>query len=283
MGAFLTSFIGYSPLVTMSWGSDLLRDGQRGLDRWLAEYTLKRSTVFICDCEAVAEVAYDLGMSKERTVIFPWGVDLEHFSPEGRSDIRKTLGWEDGIIILSTRSMEKIYGVETIAKAFVDLFQRKKLVRLLFLGVGSLQGEIEKIIHQAGLQEFVRFVGQVGYERLPDYYRSADLYVSASLVDGSSISLLEAMACGLPAIVSDIPGNLEWVSPGVNGWTFSVGSHRSLSDQMSLAVEAVDLRRSFGAQSRGIAEHRANWALNSEKLLQAYEMAVSDTNDARDE
>jgi glycosyltransferase involved in cell wall biosynthesis len=274
-GAFLTSLVGFSPLVTMSWGSDLLLDAQSGIGRWLAKYTLRRSTVFLCDCETVANMAYELGMPKERTIIFPWGVDLAHYSPDGPSKIRKSLGWEDEIVLLSTRTMEAIYGVETIAEAFINLARKVKNVRLLLLGEGSLKEKIESRLHHVGLRENVQFAGQVGYENLPEYYRAADLYVSGSYVDGSSISLLEAMACGLPALVSDIPGNLEWVTPGLNGFIFRVGSHRALADRMIEATMDINILRSLGAQSRKVAEQRANWKLNSEKLLLAYELAHS--------
>jgi glycosyltransferase involved in cell wall biosynthesis len=83
------------------------------------------------------------------------------------------------------------------------------------------------------------------------------------------------MACGLPALVSDIPGNLEWVTPGLNGFIFRVGSHRALADRMIEATMDINILRSLGAQSRKVAEQRANWKLNSEKLLLAYELAHS--------
>jgi len=69
-------------------------------------------------------------------------------------------------------------------------------------------------------------------EELPRVYRSADVYVSASHVDGSSVSLLEALACGKPALVSDIPSNCEWVSPGEQGWLFQDGNANELADRM---------------------------------------------------
>jgi glycosyltransferase involved in cell wall biosynthesis len=65
----------------------------------------------------------------------------------------------------------------------------------------------------------------------------ADLYISPSHVDGSSVSLMEALACGLPALVSDIPANQEWVSEGVNGWLFPDGNADILAEKI-LAVIA---------------------------------------------
>jgi glycosyltransferase involved in cell wall biosynthesis len=272
-GAFLTASVGFSPLVTMSWGSDLLLEAQRGLGRWLARYTLNRTTMFLADCQAVAKMGAELGMAADRTIVFPWGVDLDHFTPDGSSGIRQKLGWEHKTILLSTRSMEAIYGVEIVSKAFIELAKLEENVCLLLLGAGSLRDRIEGGLTRAALGERTYFAGQVSFEELPEYYRAADLYVSASFVDGSSISLLEAMACGLPALVSDIPGNLEWVSPGKNGWVFSTGSSRSLVEGMSLALKDKNHLQAYGMAARQIAEARADWEKNSAKLLSAYEIA----------
>jgi glycosyltransferase involved in cell wall biosynthesis len=68
----------------------------------------------------------------------------------------------------------------------------------------------------------VNFLGEVDQSALPSVYRSADLYVSPSRVDGSSVSLLEAMASGIPVCVSDIEGNRQWIADD-RGLSFPVG------------------------------------------------------------
>jgi glycosyltransferase involved in cell wall biosynthesis len=89
------------------------------------------------------------------------------------------------------------------------------------LGGGPLAGRIHSIVQNAGLIDRVHFPGQVNQAELPEYYRAADLYVSTSHSDGTSISMLEALASGLPVLVTDIPGNQEWVAEqGEVGWLF---------------------------------------------------------------
>ncbi len=67
-------------------------------------------------------------------------------------------------------------------------------------------------IAAAGLEGRVQFAGNVPEDEMVTHFQASDVYISASHSDGSSVSLLQAMACGLPVIVSDIPGNREWVS-----------------------------------------------------------------------
>ena len=130
-------------------------------------------------------------------------------------------------------------------------------------------------MEQAGLSDRAHVPGVVEPEELPAYYRAADLYVSASRSDGSSISLLEAMASGRPALVSDIPGNKEWVRSGENGWLFSDGDVEELATDLVKAASSRSELADMGAQARRIVEARGDWTSNFPKLLEAYQLAMS--------
>jgi glycosyltransferase involved in cell wall biosynthesis len=214
--AFLAALTGFQPLLSMSWGYDLLVDAQRNAAwRWATRFTLKHSRVLVGDCQTIRRLAVAYGMREERIVTFPWGIDLDHFkplSPESSFAESSNPRSPSPFILLSTRGWEPIYGVEIIARAFVTAARQHPELQLVMLGNGSLAASLRQIFAKGGVEEQVLFPGQVKYADLPRYYQMADLYLSASHSDGSSISLLEAMACGKPVLVSDIPGNCEWVS-----------------------------------------------------------------------
>jgi glycosyltransferase involved in cell wall biosynthesis len=277
--AFLTALAGYQPLVSMSWGYDLLVDApQNSLWRWVTRYTLRHSAVLVGDCQTIRQAAISFGMPNERIVTFPWGVDLQHFSPDPDQDqppsVRSRLGWgEDVFILLSTRSWESIYGVETLAEAFVRAAKDLPQLRLIMLGNGSLAKKLRQIFSQGNALEQVYFPGQVKQRDLPKYYRSADLYISASRSDGTSISLLEALACGCPALLSDIPGNREWITPGEQGWFFRDGDPASLADAIRNTVNKRQQLPEMRRSARLLAEQRADWEKNFTELLKAYHLA----------
>ncbi|HVN56305.1 MAG TPA: glycosyltransferase family 4 protein [Anaerolineaceae bacterium] len=277
--SFLTALAGFRPLVSMSWGSDLLRDADSSAGmRFATQFTLNRTAALVGDCAAVREKAASFGFPRERTVLFPWGVDLKQFSRgDGANRLRARLGWEKQFVLLCSRAWEPIYGVDVAARAFVLAARENPELRLILLGNGSQAGKIRQILAEA--QEMVYFGGQVSQTELPEVYRAADLYVSASHSDGSSVSLLEAMACGLPALVSDIPGNCEWVREGQNGWLFADGAVEELAKCMLAASRGSHAERGnqelkeMGAAARRTAEERADWERNFPRLLEAYEMA----------
>jgi glycosyltransferase involved in cell wall biosynthesis len=284
--AFLSALAGFRPLVSMSWGYDLLQDANRGaLWSWATRYTLKRSAALVGDCETVRHRAVTFGMPVERIITFPWGIDLDHFTPSGRSyawnectneepptDYPQTQASRP-FTLLSTRSWEPIYGVEFIARAFATIARQRPEIRLIMLGNGSQASMLRQIFLSAGVEQQVYFPGQVGYSALPEFYRSADLYLSASHSDGTSISLLEALGCGCPALVSDIPGNREWVTPGEQGWWFPDGDVESLTSTILKAFEQPAQLVRMGRSARFLAEQRADWRKNFPHLLEAYQLA----------
>ena len=269
--AWLAALTGFRPLLSMSWGYDLMQDAERNACwGWMTRFTLRRSTVMVGDCEAVRNQAIRFGMERDRIVIFPWGVDLNRFAPKS-SNQRKS----ERFTLLSVRSWEPVYGVDVIARAFVQAARQQPDLYLIMLGAGSQAELIHNIFAEGGVMERVVFTGQVSQMALPDYYRDADLYVSASHTDGSSVSLLEAMASGCPAVVSDIPGNQEWVQPDVNGWLFKDGDSGAMAKSILQAFEQRGALAQMGVAARRIAEQRADWQKNFPALLRAYALAVS--------
>lgn len=279
--AFLVALAGFRPLLSMSWGYDLIHDARRNaLWRWATRFTLQRSAVMVGDCATIRQLARSYGMPDARIVTFPWGVDIRHFSPNlnGKAglpaDNSQMQVGPGSFTLLSTRGWEPIYGVDVIARAFVIAARQRPELSLVMLGNGSQAAELRQIFAQGQVEERVRFPGLVRHADLPRFYRAADLYLSASHSDGTSISLLEALACGRPALVSDIPGNREWVAPGVHGWWFPDGDAEALAQGMLHAVDQRQSLAEMGHAARLLAEQRADWQVNFQELLKAYDLAL---------
>jgi glycosyltransferase involved in cell wall biosynthesis len=268
--AFLVALAGFKPLLSMSWGYDLLIDAERNTWwRRATRFTLKRSAVLVGDCQTIRQKAIAYGMPDEKIHTFPWGIDLQAFAPPETPS--QPSPW---FTLLSTRSWEPVYGVDLIARAFVHAAQKNAHLRLIMLGNGSQAAWLHQTFQQGGVHDRVIFPGQVSQAELPHYYHMADLYISASYSDGTSISLLEALACGRLAVVSDIPGNCEWITPGVNGWLFPAGDAHALANAIMTAQEQRTKFIEMGRAARTLVEERADWKINFPKLLEAYEAAI---------
>lgn len=277
--AFIVALAGFHPLVTMSWGYDLLVDVKKGsLWHWITRFTLKRSDALVADCDTIRNLAEKYGMDKDRIVTFPWGANVQKFTPaevKWQTKIRERLGWgPENFVLLSTRSWSQIYGVEDLARAFVRVSHKHPEVRLLMLGNGPLAPQIRNTLLRSGVSDLVFMPGQVSQDHLPDYYRAADLYISTSHSDGTSISMLEAFSSGAPALLTDIPGNREWItSPGEVGWLYRDGDVEALAHGINHAIDNRDQLNPMGRAARSLAVTRGNWESNFPHLFEAFEIA----------
>ncbi len=276
--AFLVALSGFRPLLTMSWGFDLMQDAERNTWwRWVTRYTLRRSTFFVSDAEVTRRKALTYGMKPDCTAVFPWGVNLDYFkpavgqAPSGRAASR---GSRPPFVVFCNRSWEPRYGVDVLARAFVGVAQQREHVSLLLLGGGSQAQIIRQVLMAGRVMDRVQFGGQVPQADLSRWYRMADLFISPSHIDGSSVSLMEALACGLPVLVSDIPANKEWVVDGENGWLFPDGDADALAQKILAVIDRGDELKRVRRRARETAQTRADWSKNFAVLLDAYQQAV---------
>lgn len=265
---YLAAESGFRPLALMSWGSDVLWDVDRDpRARERAVRALSRADLLQVDCDAVkAKINALAPNSTARFVQFPWGVELDRFVPRPSDDLARK-----EFVLISTRAWDDIYGIDTLLEGFRRAVEDVPGLRLVLLGGGPRADAVEAFIEKSNLSSVVDRPGRVKEYDLVGCFQSADAYLSASRSDGSSISLLQAMACGLPAVVSDLPANREWVTPGENGWFFPVDDPAALARSLAAAWNAGAAgRRAFGAVSRTRAVANADWASNFHRLLDAF-------------
>ena len=268
--AFIAALAGSHPLLGMSWGYDLVQDaGRSRWWSWVTRHTLKRCDWFVSDAQVSRAAAIEYGMDPRKVTVFPWGVDLVRFSPMP-SDRN-----EGTFTLFCSRTWEPLYGVDVVVRAFAQLAPTHPGLGLILLGGGSQAADLRRMLLNAGLLERVYFGGTVPQRELPGWYHRADLYLSASHVDGSSVSLMEALACGLPVLVSDIPGNREWVREGENGWLFRDGDAGDLAAKILKACENRQMLPEMGRRARLDVEARADWKKNAAVLMQTYDSVLA--------
>ena len=142
-------------------------------------------------------------------------------------------------------------------------------VELLMISDGSTKEETLKYISDNNLGSKINFIGRVQNAELPEYLSASDVYISTSLSDGTSLSLLEAMACGLGLIVSDVPAIKEWVSEE-NGITVPRKNSDAVYDALNKYYNNRNLIQKHGGINMAKAKDRANWNKNYLKLKEIY-------------
>jgi glycosyltransferase involved in cell wall biosynthesis len=200
--AFFAAAAGAKPLVAMAWGSDVFR--ARPAQTVANRVALRRAALAMADSQALLDRLVGLGADPRDCALVNWGVDLEAFRPpdaDERRALRAALGLTDGPVLLSPRSLMPVYNPRVILAAWERIAGKRDDVQLL---MKYLAGGAEPL-GDIPYADRVRVIGNVDYERMPDYYRVADACVSIASSDSAPRSVFEAMACGAPCVLSDLP------------------------------------------------------------------------------
>ena len=267
---------GFHPHLSMPWGSDILIEPDKSfLRRRLVRKVMKTCDHVQCDAEFVKKkIMLDYGFPDERITVFPWGIDLGQFKKTGKRSARDFLKLEqDKFIVIFNRYFETVYGVNYLLDAYREFSKGKDDIMMIMLSDGSGKVDVLKYISDNSLQEKIQVIGRVPNNELPLFLNAADVYVSPSLSDGTSLSLLEAMACGMGLIVTDVPAIKEWVNSD-NGLMVKRENSGEIADALQKYYNDRSLIEEHGKLNTAIARDRADWDKNYLKLRAIYEKLV---------
>ena len=260
---FLGALVDKKPLVVSCWGSDILISAQKSfLHKLRVKYVLKRADLLTSDGTNLTSALINLGTDENKIVTSPMGADEKLINPTLEVSPRKKIN-KDSYIVLSTRSFEERYDVKTLVLA-IPLVVRdsKRKVKFLIIGEGKQKEDLFDLTKKLNIENYVEFKGRVSEKELLRCYQDADIYVSTSLSDSTSVSLLEAMASGLVPIVTDIPGNKEWIKDGGNGFLFPAKNYEFLSRKILDGVNNFERYNSFAKKNTDIIKKKALWKEN---------------------
>jgi len=273
----------YSPAVIISgkqyiltsWGTEVLNlPNENTALKTLARITARKSFRITVDAKVLEEIWTQMGVTRNKVEVIPFGVDLNVFNPKADgSHIRRKLNIrEDDIVLISTRALyNHHYDVESFVRAIPLILESNNHVKFIIKGSGPLEGYLQSLAKTLGVSEHVRFVKLVPHHEMANYLAAADIYVSTCFIDTTSVSLLEAMACGLAPITTDIVGNREWIRNGKNGFLFQPRNPVALAEKAAQLIENKGLRETFGEKCSEIAKQKASWKDCVSKMEHIYQ------------
>ena len=199
-------------------------------------------------------------VNKAKITIIRNGVDLDRFSRQyNREELRREFGLKpNDLVIGMVANFRKIKNHIFLLRAFKPLINENAGVKLMFVGKGmkddpeSSEGEIRGFVRDHSMSENVMFMGSRA--DIPELLAVMDVFCLISLNEGLPISLIEAMAAGLPVIGSDVDGIRGIVKQGVNGILVGPSDEASLREALRSLLLNEKMRATFGHHSREIAD-----------------------------
>jgi glycosyltransferase involved in cell wall biosynthesis len=260
------------PVIVTIHGSD---------SRMAMETSRFLKNIFLCICNkashlnCVSEVQKNeleqLGIPSKKITILPMGVDGAFLE---KGEYRKIELNYRPFTILSNRNLLPIYNVSLLMRAIPIVLKEEPDTKFLIAGEGSEKEVLEREAKDLNIHSYIKFLGRVPHEEMPNLLAKANIYVSTSLYDGTSVSLLEALAAGAFPVVTDIPSNREWITNAENGFLVPTGNEYILAKKIVEAIRNKQLLMEANEKNRKLIEQKAHWKTNIRKIASIYESST---------
>ena len=232
--------------------------------KFLIGWMWRKSRAVIANSRGLAKLA-EGSVPSVRVLTIPNGVDSSFFMPPENSAKAGKLK-----ILFAGRFVDSQKNISMLLWA-ASRFPEAELV---LVGDGPDKARLAASARRLGLGERVHFPGWLKGEDLLAVYQSADVYVSASRWEGMPNTVLEAMAVGLPLLLSRVAGHEELVEEGRNGFLFDASDERKFLEGMSRLLGDADLWNQMGRAGRAAAVQRHDWARLARAHLEIYRAHV---------
>ena len=267
-GAIAYSFRKELPYIVSLRGSDVPGFNRR----FSAQYALLRPLIravwrsaraVVANSQGLMELARETDGSCPIDIIYN-GIDVQQFRPDGADRDRPRL-------LCVSRLVERkgidhlLRSVAALKGSVGDSFE------LWVVGEGNLEAQLRALAGELGIADIVSFRGYIEHDSLPPVYASSDVFVMPSLSEGMSNTVLEAMACGLPLVVTDTGGSRELVKD--NGVVVPAADAGALADAIGRLLAQPSLGRQMGLRSRELATG-FSWGAVADGYLGVYRSAL---------
>lgn len=242
--------------------------------RWIEKKILDRADRIVTLSAFTKEkLSRAYGIESDKMVVIPGGVDLERFQPAvDRMQIRKRLNIpKDRFILLSVRNLVSRMGLDRLILAMKAVVSRVPNAYLVLGGAGPLKESLVALSREMGLEHHIHFAGFISEEDLPDYYRSADIFILPTLeLEGFGLVTLEALASGIPVLGTPVGGTMEILSKFDSRFIFKDATPESMVELITETchrfIESPDTWETFSSSARNFAEKNYSWEKNVDAL-----------------
>ena len=267
---------GFRTIVSTPWGSDILINKKNFLYWILIRAFLKRAKLITCDARHMKDQILEFGVSKNQVEIINFGIDTEQFAPMPTNfQLTKKMKIKDGFTVISMRNFEPVYDLKTFILAMPEVLSKYPYVNFLLIGQGSQEKELKDLVKELKIESSVFFPGFISNVDLPQLLNSSDIYVSTSLSDaGIAASTAEAMACGVPVVITDTGENREWIKNGETGYLIPPSDPFKLAEAIqNMILKPKEIKKVGLAGRKMIFDHN-DYRTEMSKVDRLYKLLV---------
>lgn len=262
---------GFHPLVISAWGTDVMKFPQKNLlNRAMLKYNLRKANAICATSFTIKD--YLKPVTDKPVQVIPFGVDTEKFRKRNVESVMEAGAFVFG----SIKPLESLYNTDVLIKAFAALKIRQAgtKIKLLIIGEGSQAQALRQLTEELGMEQDVVFTGRVPFSQIADYYNMLDVLVNISDYESFGVSVIEAMACEKPVIVTNTGGLKEIVENANFGSLVEVGDVEQTSREMEKYFLDPALVERVGKQGREKVILKYQWKNNIQQMIGVYQQLV---------
>ncbi len=245
---------------------------------WISRY-LNKCQHIITPSDSIRDMLYDAGVSGPITTV-PTGINAEPYRTAEGQPIREQYGWgSDDIVLISVGRLAKEKSFDVLIDAAATVMRDRPHVKLVLIGGGSEQKELEKQAQSLGIADRVLFTGIVPYEDVARYLKAANIFCFASTSETQGLVTMEAMAADLPVVAVDATGTSDIVEDGKDGLLTAYNAG-DLAAGIERVVDDRDLRETLVKNARSKIEWFDS-KVQAKRMLEAYTHAIEEKRAGR--
>jgi len=264
---FICSLTGFKPLIVSVWGSDIYTFPKTSfLAKKIIKFTLKKATRIFSTSN---DMAKETNLYTTKNIdITPFGIDVSSFKKSNKKSLFKP----DDIVIGTIKNLEPVAGIDILIKTFYKLKQSqlKYPIKLLIVGDGSQKENLITLCEKLNIYDDVIFTGSVNYSQINNYLNEIDIYVAPSLAESFGVAVLEASACELPVVVTNVGGLPEVVIHEQTGFIVEKSNINQMYEAIYKLINDKNLRIHLGKNGKAFIEKQYPWHDNVNKVINIY-------------
>lgn len=266
----LGTIANYHPYIISVWGSDVYDFPIKSpIHKHIIKYNLKKADYILSTSNVMKRETQKY--TNKSIQVTPFGVDINKFIP---NKIDK-----EEIVVGTIKTLEEKYGVQYLIKAFKEVKERNKDLKLKLRigGRGSQEDYLKELVKELSISEDVTFLGFVKSQDVIREFQNFDLAVFPSTLDSESfgVAAVEAEACGVPVVVTDVGGLMESTKPNVTSLVAKKNSVEDLAEKIETLVRNKELRVNMGANARKFVEENYSLEDNFNYVDEIYKNIVN--------
>lgn len=237
---------------------------------------MREADAVVTICETMKEGLVARGIPEEKVFVVPNSVDLDKFQPiDPDPQLREQIGLREGLVAGYISNISAREGHHVLLRAVAQVRASGVDLQCLIVGSGPELENLKGLAADLGIARHVVFTGDVPHEDISRYYALIDVFVVPRVADFASdfvtpMKPFEAMALGLPVLISDRPALREVVEPSVRGAEFKAGCVASLAHELVELAESAEKRNAFALAGRQWVEEHRSWRTTIARYLKVY-------------